>query len=430
MAAYDPSAKDAPQMIGQDGLGAGEGERVAKALARAGAASRREVERLIEQGRVALNGQVLTHPAVKVGPADILTLDGEVVAAAEPTRLFRYHKPAGLLTSHTDPKGRPTVFDALPQGLPRLISIGRLDLSSEGLLLLTNDGSLARGLELPSAGLVRRYRARAFGRITQERLDKLKDGITVEGVHYGAIEAKLDKAKDSIGGANLWITVALTEGKNREVRRVFEALGLKVNRLIRLSYGPFALGTLAPGHVEEVGPRVIREQLAEFIAVEDMPTGDRAAWKLPAAQLTKVTEDGTPVAKPLQRRGMPSISGTALKDRPEKIERKPGWARPKPKLRVHAPPKARPAKPAEKKFYPALKAAKTVECPAAVRGERPAKLRVEPAATEGGKPKRFKPEGSKHWVKGSGESVKRKATPAKPSSGGGGPKIYKPKGKR
>jgi 23S rRNA pseudouridine2605 synthase len=334
MAAYDPSAKDAPQEAGPEGFPDGPGERVAKALARAGAASRREVERLIEQGRVTLNGKVLTHPAVKVAPNDILTLDGEVVAAAEKTRLFRYHKPDGLLTTHTDPKGRPTVFAALPRDLPRLISIGRLDLNSEGLLLLTNDGGLARGLELPAAGLVRRYRARAFGRgVTQAQLDKLKDGITVEGVRYGAIEATLDKAREGPTGANLWITVALTEGKNREVRRVLEAIGLKVNRLIRLSYGPFALGTLAPGEVEEVGPRVIREQLAEFIAPEDMPTGDRAQYRIPAAQLTKVTEEGKPVPKPLQRRGpAPSgVSGTALKERPEKIERKKGWARPKPK---------------------------------------------------------------------------------------------------
>jgi 23S rRNA pseudouridine2605 synthase len=330
MAAYDPTAKDAPKPIGEDGSD-GTGERVAKALARAGAASRREVERLIEQGRVALNGQVLTHPAVKVGAGDILTVDGEVIAAAEPTRLFRYHKPQGLLTSHTDPKGRPTVFSALPPGLPRLISIGRLDLNSEGLLLLTNDGGLARALELPTAGLVRRYRARAFGRITQDKLDKLKDGITVEGVRYGSIEAKLDKAKESEGGANLWITVALTEGKNREVRRVFEAIGLQVNRLIRLSYGPFALGTLAPGEVEEVGPRVIREQLTEYIDPENMPVGDKAQYRVPAAQLTKVDEQGRPVAKLATRRGVSGVSGTALKERPEKIERKKGWAKPKPK---------------------------------------------------------------------------------------------------
>jgi len=250
---------------------------VAKMLARAGVASRREVERLIEAGRVALNGQVLTTPAVKVEPGDILTVDGAVVTEAEPARLFRYHKPIDLVTSHSDPKGRPTVFEALPGGLPRLISVGRLDINSEGLLLLTNDGGLARALEMPSTGIVRRYRARARGRVTQAKLDTLKNGITVEGVHYGAIEAHLDKAKEGPQGANLWITVVLAEGKNREVRRVLEALGLKVNRLIRLSYGPFALATLRPGEVEEVGPRVIREQLAQHNRPAEPAQGRPAA---------------------------------------------------------------------------------------------------------------------------------------------------------
>lgn len=256
----------------------GDGERIAKVLARAGVASRREVERLIEAGRVALNGVRLTTQGVKVSPSDIVTVDGNVVEQAEPTRLFRYHKPTGLVTSHNDPRGRPTVFAALPPGLPRLISIGRLDLNSEGLLLLTNDGGLSRALELPSNAWVRRYRARAFGETTQAKLDTLQNGITVEGVTYGPIEAKLDKAT----GRNVWITVTLSEGKNREVRRVLEALGLKVNRLIRLAYGPFALGTLEQGAVEEVGPRVIRELLAEHIPEDRLPKGDRPAWKPPA----------------------------------------------------------------------------------------------------------------------------------------------------
>ena len=247
---------------GQDAQAADGGDRVAKALARAGVGSRRDVERLIAEGRVALNGIALTTPAVKVDAGDVLTVDGKVVAETEPTRLFRYHKPVGLMTTHKDPQGRPTVFEALPAGLPRLISVGRLDLNSEGLLLLTNDGELARALELPGAGVQRRYRARAFGRVSQDKLDQLKDGITIDGVRYGAIEARLDKAKEGPQGANLWITVTLAEGKNREVRRVLEHLGVKVNRLIRLSYGPFALGTLEVGEIEEVGPRVIREQLA------------------------------------------------------------------------------------------------------------------------------------------------------------------------
>ncbi|MGE5502205.1 MAG: pseudouridine synthase [Ignavibacteriales bacterium] len=312
----------------------GQAERVAKALARAGVASRREVERLIEAGRVALNGQVLTTPAVKVEPGDILTVDGAVVEAAEPTRLFRYHKPTGLLTSHTDPKGRPTVFSALPAGLPRVISVGRLDLNSEGLLLLTNDGALSRALELPSNGWVRRYRARAFGETTQEKLDRLKDGITVEGVRYGSIDAKLDKAS----GRNIWITLTLAEGKNREVRRVLEALGLKVNRLIRLSYGPFALGTLAPGEVEEVGPRVIREQLAQYIAPQNLPKGDAVQWKA-APQPRSSPSGGSPReagdggSRP-QRRGLKPPQSAARTAPPEgehpsraKKAYKPGWAK-------------------------------------------------------------------------------------------------------
>ncbi|MGZ3402556.1 MAG: pseudouridine synthase [Phenylobacterium sp.] len=313
------------------------GDRVAKMLARAGVASRREVERLIEAGRVALNGQVLTTPAVKVEAGDILTVDGAVVSDAEPARLFRYHKPIDLVTSHSDPKGRPTVFEALPPGLPRLISIGRLDINSEGLLLLTNDGGLARAMEMPQTGIVRRYRARARGRVTQERLDTLKKGITVEGVHYGAIEATLDKAKEGPQGANLWITVVLAEGKNREVRRVLEALGLKVNRLIRLSYGPFALGTLLPGEVEEVGPRVIREQLSEHIAPQNLPKGDRPLWKAPAKVVAGPRRGAVEIGRPGQavRPGKPARRtrgpAAAAGEAPKKKEYKAGWAKPKPK---------------------------------------------------------------------------------------------------
>jgi 23S rRNA pseudouridine2605 synthase len=322
-----------PAAAGQSSKDA-DGERVAKALARAGVASRREVERLIAEGRVALNGQVLSTPAVKVGPKDILTVNGEVVSDAEPTRLWRYHKPAGLVTTHIDPKGRATVFENLPDGLPRVISIGRLDLSSEGLLLLTNDGGLARALELPSSGLIRRYRARAFGHTSQAKLDKLMSGVTVEGVVYGPIEAKLDKAQhraadpEKKGPANLWITVALTEGKNREVRRVLESIGLKVNRLIRLAYGPFALGTLPVGAAEEVGPRVIRELLAEHIAPENLPKGDRTVM----TPLQAASPDGGKRAAarrdPKLNREKPARAAAAPAEAAKPV-RKAGWAKPK-----------------------------------------------------------------------------------------------------
>lgn len=204
-----------------------------------------------------MNGKVLDTPAVKVTAADKVLVDGRPIGAPAPTRVWRYHKPSGLVTTHRDPAGRPTVFQHMPETMPRVISVGRLDLTSEGLLLLTNDGELARRLELPANGWLRRYRARAFGRVQQEELDALKTGITIDGVRYGPIEAKLERG----AGANAWIALSLTEGKNREVRRVLDALGLKVNRLIRISYGPFQLGTLAPGAVEEVPRRVLKEQL-------------------------------------------------------------------------------------------------------------------------------------------------------------------------
>lgn len=316
----------------------GEGDRVAKALARAGVASRREIERLIAEGRVALNGEVLTTPAVKIGAGDILTVNGEVVSDAEPVRVWRYHKPVGLLTSHNDPKGRATVFQNLPIGMPRVISIGRLDINSEGLLLLTNDGGLARAMELPTTGIVRQYRARAFGHVDQKKLDRLKDGVTVEGVAYGPIDAKLDKAQhraadpEKKGPANLWITVTLTEGKNREVRRVLEHLGLKVNRLIRLAYGPFALGTLPIGAAEEVGPRVLREQLVGLVPPETLPKGDKTGGLLlPKGQSPPRYAD----------RGAPRRAA-APAEPPKPKEYKAGWAKPKKKNPAH------PSKPARK----------------------------------------------------------------------------------
>ncbi|MGD9537533.1 MAG: pseudouridine synthase [Alphaproteobacteria bacterium] len=237
------------------------GERIAKALARAGVASRREAEKLIAAGRVALDDKTVTTPATRVTPGQAITLDGQPVKAAEPSALWRYHKPPGLITTHRDPEGRPTVFDALPKELGRVISIGRLDFNSEGLLLLTNDGALARALELPSTGWVRRYRVRVHGRPDPAALAALKEGATVEGVRYGPIEATIDSTK----GDNAWLTIALGEGKNREVRRVLAPLGLEVNRLIRIAYGPFQLGKLGRGEVERVTGKVMREQLGRLL---------------------------------------------------------------------------------------------------------------------------------------------------------------------
>lgn len=233
------------------------GERIAKFLARAGVASRRDAEKLIAEGRVKLEGRAVETPATFVKPGDIITVDGRAVNEPERTRLFRYHKPAGLVTTHRDPEGRPTVFEKLPPGLPRLVSVGRLDLNSEGLLLLTNDGALARRLELPANAWVRRYRVRVFGEVDERALAYLATGITIEGVRYAPIEAGLDSRK----GANAWLTVGLLEGKNREVRRVMAHLGLQVTRLLRVAYGPFQLGQLPKGAVEEVNPKVLREQL-------------------------------------------------------------------------------------------------------------------------------------------------------------------------
>ena len=232
-------------------------ERIAKLLARAGLCSRRDAERWIAEGRVSVDGQVLTTPAVSVTADNDVRVDGKPLPPPERPRLWRYHKPAGLVTSHRDEKGRPTVFDALPKELPRLISVGRLDLSSEGLLLLTNDGTLSRRLELPSTGWLRRYKVRVHGVVEPERLATLGKGITIAGVSYGPIRAELERVQ----GSNAWVTFTLREGKNREVRRVLEHLGLQVTRLIRLAYGPFQLGNLARGAVAEVPRKVLAEQL-------------------------------------------------------------------------------------------------------------------------------------------------------------------------
>jgi 23S rRNA pseudouridine2605 synthase len=224
-------------------------QRIAKLLARAGIASRREVERMIAERRIALNGEKLTTPATRLSDLGGVTVDGRPVRPAAATRLFRFYKPQAILTAAHDPKGRPTIYDRLPKGLPRLMPVGRLDFMTEGLLLLTNDGELKRRLELPKTGVVRTYRARAFGRVTQAELERLAEGITIEGVRYGSIDANLERRT----GSNCWIEMSLTEGKNREVRRVLAHLGLQVSRLIRTSYGPFTVDGLDSGQIDEVG---------------------------------------------------------------------------------------------------------------------------------------------------------------------------------
>ncbi|MGB4058243.1 MAG: pseudouridine synthase [Alphaproteobacteria bacterium] len=236
-------------------------ERIAKVMARAGLCSRRDAERWILEGRVIVNGKKLDSPAFTVGGADKIVVDGKALKAAEDTRLFLYHKPAGLVTTAKDERGRDTVFSTLPAEMGRVVSIGRLDLNTEGLLLLTNDGELARHLELPSTGWRRRYRVRVHGTVDTGKLQALEKGITVDGMNYKSIEATLERQQ---GGANAWLNVVLTEGKNREVRKVMEAIGLNVNRLIRTHYGPFALGDLPPGAVQEVKPKVLQEQVGGF----------------------------------------------------------------------------------------------------------------------------------------------------------------------
>ena len=240
-----------------------EGMRIAKMIARAGVCSRRDAERLIEARKVMVNGKLLKSPALNVTASDTILVNDKPLPMSEPVRLWRYHKPRGRVTSHKDPQGRPTVFDALPDHLPRVISVGRLDYNTEGLMLLTTDGGLARHLELPSTGWRRRYKVRAFGRVTQVQLDSLKNGVTIEGVRYGEISAQLERE-----GNNPWIIMSITEGKNREVRRVLEHLGMKVSRLIRLSYGPFQLSDLMAGSVEEVKRRVLAEQLGKELTDE------------------------------------------------------------------------------------------------------------------------------------------------------------------
>lgn len=233
--------------------GEGGPQRIAKLLARAGVASRREIERMIAEGRIALNGEKLTTPATILDTLEGVTVDGKAVRPAAATRLFRFYKPQGTITAERDPRGRATIYDRLPAGLPRVMPVGRLDFMTEGLLLLTNDGELKRLLELPRTGVVRTYRARAFGHVTQEQLESLAEGVTIEGIRYGSINANLERRT----GRNCWVEMSLTEGKNREVRRILEYLGLQVSRLIRTAYGPLTLEGLEPGDADEVAPAAL-----------------------------------------------------------------------------------------------------------------------------------------------------------------------------
>lgn len=308
------------------------GERIAKRIARAGICSRRDAEKLIEEGRVSINGKVLTTPAHVVVPGDKITVNGALLPEKEPTRLWRYHKPAGLVTTHRDPQGRPTLFEKLPEDMPRVISVGRLDLTSEGLLLLTNDGELARRLELPATGWIRRYRVRVHGEVDEAALAALAQGVTVEGVRYGPIDAVLEKRQ---GAANAWLLVGLTEGKNREIRRVMAHLGYRVTRLIRTSYGPFQLGYLAEGAVEEVPPRVLRDQLGR---------GDKAPR--PPIARRPAAPDAPPAKRPQRRPDTaekPDASGMGWEAKKRAVAKAKAATRPGAKPSGGKPSTGRPA---------------------------------------------------------------------------------------
>ena len=300
-----------------------DGERIAKMIARAGIASRRDVEAMIEAGRVELNGKPLVSPAINVTDADRITVDGEPLPARERTRLWILHKPRGVVTTARDPEGRQTVFDVLPEDLPRVVAIGRLDINTEGLLLLTNDGGLAKVVAHPETGWLRRYRVRAFGDIDQAALDRLRKGVTIDGMAYGPVEATLDRAQ----GDNVWITLGLREGKNREVKRILEHLGLSVNRLIRLSFGPFQLGDLDVGLVEEVRTKVLKEQLGKTLA-------ERAG-----------VDFESPVREPIAPFGKPKPPGPARRNPPSPDGRK----RERPAVRPSrdAQPERAPGRPAK-----------------------------------------------------------------------------------
>jgi 23S rRNA pseudouridine2605 synthase len=298
-----------------------DGERIAKRLARVGIASRRDAEELIAAGRVKVNGKVLSSPAFNVMPEDTIELDGTAIPPIERTRLFLFHKPAGVVTTNRDPEGRKTVFDILPEGLPRLMTVGRLDINTEGLLLLTNDGGLSRVLELPATGWLRRYRVRVHGKVDEKQLAELKHGLAVDGVFYGAVEATLDREQ----GTNAWLTIGLREGKNREVKNILGALGLDVTRLIRISYGPFQLGELPEGHVQEISGRMLRDQLGERLVEESGANFDAEIVKpfsnKPVRRAHAKPAEAAPERRPRAARPLQVGEGGLVKNRKRDNER-------------------------------------------------------------------------------------------------------------
>lgn len=320
-----PTAKSAPKAPAK----AHEGERIAKVLSRAGVASRREAERMIELGEVKVNGKVITSPALNVTDKDVILINGEPLAEPEPARVWLYYKPEGLVTSNNDEKGRDTVFDNLPPDMPRVMSIGRLDLNSEGLLLLTNDGELKRRLELPSTGWLRKYRVRVNGNPTDPDLEPLRKGITVEGEKFQAMSVVLDR----IQGANAWLTVGIREGKNREIRRAMSAINLTVNRLIRISYGPFRLGDLEPGQVEEIKQKILRGQLGDGPKdeAEEKPAR-KVTRNAPAKPATPAKPAGLrKPTQPMQKATRPTSSAAKPKSPATAEPRRTGPATPRPR---------------------------------------------------------------------------------------------------